>query len=459
MSDSTRFSGGSEETLDFPVGREGSRHLYERAKERLPGGVSHNLRRANPYPVYYDRAEGPYKWDVDGNRYLDYGLGAASLMLGHRHPSVVAALGAADLFAVPAACNELEIDWAEVVCELIPTAEQVRFTGSGTEATYLAMRLARAATGRQKVARLEGHYHGWHDYVMVGFRPPYERAASAGVPDGALESVLTLPTTVEDLGAIESRLQERDVACVILEPSGASWGTVPLEAKMLEGLREIATQTGTILIFDEVITAFRWAPGGIQALTGVRPDLTTLAKVLTGGFPGGAVAGGRDILGLLGPDAEPGTGVFHYGTFNAHPVSVVAGIVTLRELASGSAQAAADQHAAELRTEISAALDDLEVAGFVYGESSTFHVYLQAAGWEADPACSLSTTAPDDLLRIPPSLVQAFQRALRSRGVDPISYTGGVVSAAHNSSHLDEAISAYRGALKELRDAGVLAHV
>ena len=282
-----------------------SAELYPRFKNLFPsGGGGHDGYVAAPFPVSIARGLGPRKWDVDGNEYIDYGMGSASLLLGHAHPDVVEAL-------VQVAPNgshfggpvESVLEWGERVISLIPCADRVRFVGSGAESTMLAMRVARAFTGKEKIIRWESHYHGWHDYVMPGNLPPFDVPASTGIPQGTIDSVIVLPP---DLGALERALNaSSDIAGVITEGSGASYGTVPLPPGFIEGVRRLTQQHGVVMILDEVITGFRWSPGGLQQKIDVIPDLCTMAKILTGGMPGGAVAGRQDIMAVMEQTGDP----------------------------------------------------------------------------------------------------------------------------------------------------------
>ncbi len=257
--------------------------LWERSRKSIPGGVTHDSRHLTPFPVYVERASGSRKWDVDGHEYVDYWMGHGALLLGHCHPTVVAAIQAQAARGTHlGACHELEVSWAEWVTRLVPSAELVRFTMSGTEATHLALRLARAHTGRPKVVKFTGHFHGWHDGVAAGVHPPYEVPFSAGIPGTTLDQVLLCPPN--DLMAVEAFLERGDVAAVILEPGGGQAGTTPFVPGFLQELRARTTQHNVVLIFDEVITGFRYAPGGAQAYFGVTPDLTTLAKIVAGGL-------------------------------------------------------------------------------------------------------------------------------------------------------------------------------
>src|SRR6266567_2512931 len=227
----------------------------QRASRVLPGGVTHDVRRAAPFPLAVARADGAHKWDLDGHEIICYVMGHGALLLGHSNPEVVAAVRHQATVAFhPGASHELETEWAEAVAGLVPSAELVRFTASGTEATLLALRLARAATGRERVVKLAGHFHGWHDQVSFGTDPPFRGPDTAGVP-GVLGQVVTVVPA--DAQALAAALHDEDAAAVILEPSGAAWGTVPLPAGLLAGLRALTAATGTVLIFDEVVSGRR----------------------------------------------------------------------------------------------------------------------------------------------------------------------------------------------------------
>ena len=254
-----------------------SSRQFERAQKFLAGGVSHESRYVSPFPIYANWANGSRKRDIDGNEYIDYSMGSASLLLGDSHPSVVEALKEqVTKGTFYANCHPLEIEWAARVQDLIPSAERVRFVASGTEATMLAIRLARAYTGKSKVIRFEGHYHGWHDYAALGVKPPFHELQSAGVLNTSAEETLVCPA---DIAQVEETFhKEEDIAAIICEVSGASWGTVPLPEGFLPGIRALAKKHKVVLIFDEIITGFRWNTGGVQAMTGVIPDLTTFGQ-------------------------------------------------------------------------------------------------------------------------------------------------------------------------------------
>lgn len=276
-----------------------SAELYQQGLQLFPSGVTHDIRFLPPFPIYVARAAGPRKWDVDGNEIIDYVMGHGALLLGHSHPLVVEAVTRQMARGTHyGASHEVELAWGGWVQRLVPSAERVRFTSSGTEATLMAIRLARAYTGRDRIAKFDYHFHGWHDNVVGARYADSDLLRAAGVPLAALESQITVPQN--DIDIVERTLaQSPDVAAVIIEPTGASWGTVPLAPGFLAQLRDVTQRHGVLLIFDEVVTGFRVSPGGAQKLFNVMPDLTCLAKVLAGGLPGGAVAGRKDILSMM----------------------------------------------------------------------------------------------------------------------------------------------------------------
>ena len=283
---------------DYRVTHPKSLALAERARKAIPGGITHDIRHLVPFPIYVERAAGSHKWDVDGHEYVDYWMGHGSLFLGHCHPAAVKAVQEQMARGTHlGACHAAEVRWAELVNQLVPCAELTRFTMSGTEATHLALRIARAFTGRSRILKFTGHFHGWHDGVAIGVNPPYEVPLSSGVPGATLDQVITCPPN--DIKAVETVLERGDVAAVILEPAGGQSGTTPTIPGYLQELRAVTQRHGVLLIFDEVITGFRYAPGGAQEYFGVTPDITTLAKIVAGGLPGGAVCGRRDVLSML----------------------------------------------------------------------------------------------------------------------------------------------------------------
>jgi glutamate-1-semialdehyde 2,1-aminomutase len=384
-------------------------------------------------------------------------MGSASLLLGHAYPSLVEAIqDQAAKGTFYGNCHPLEVEWAALVQSLIPSAGRSRFVASGTEATMLAIRVARAYTGRTKILRFEGHYHGWHDYAVMGMQEPFSEAPCLGLLPGSVEATVVVPAN--DPTRVEEILRkDPDIAAVILEASGGSWGTVPLVPGFLAELRHLTSRYGALLIFDEIITGFRHSPGGVQALIGVTPDLTTLAKILTGGLPGGAVAGRAEIMRVLDTQVEfrgKRPAAIHRGTFNANPLVAAAGVAALRAVATGEPQRRANAIAARLRDGLQQVLTRRRVPGMVYGDASTFHIYLGKT-----PRDSVEELSAAQLKGIPKKTVVALQQALRVRGVDLMSYTGGVTSWAHSDDDANETIAAFDDTVQELVGAELLGPV
>ncbi|HUF92632.1 MAG TPA: aminotransferase class III-fold pyridoxal phosphate-dependent enzyme [Candidatus Limnocylindria bacterium] len=426
---------------DYKASHPKSAALAERARRAIPGGITHDIRHLTPFPVYIERAAGTRKWDVDGHEYVDYWMGHGALFLGHCHPAVVKAVQEQMARGTHlGASHELEVRWAELVNTLIPCAELTRFTMSGTEATHLAMRVARAFTGRSKIVKFTGHFHGWHDGAVAGVNPPYDVPMSAGVPEGTMDQVLICPPN--DIKAVEVALKRGDVAAVIMEPAGGQAGTTPTIPGYLQELRALTTKHEVVLIFDEVITGFRYAPGGAQQYFGVTPDLTTLAKIVAGGLPGGAVCGKREIMAMMthrgDADWDRSQRVAHAGTFNANPLSAAAAIATLEMCADASLQARASKTGEELRRALTDALKRAGAPGTCYGEASIYHVSFEGkpglAGFDRP-----RKGANYHLLRC----------ALLNNGVD-CSSNHGWISAMHTAEDVERTVQAYERAFKAM---------
>jgi len=437
--------------------------LYGQARELIAGGVGHDVRHNPLAPIYIEHARGSRKWDVDGNEYIDYGMGNGALILGHAHPAAIQAVQSVVENGLHFGNDHPRmLEWAGLIRDLVPCAERVRFDNSGTEGTMLALRLARAFTGRTKVLRFEGHFSGWHDYVGRGAYPPFDRSVSLGIPQSTLDTIVVIPA---DLDRAEAVLREdSDIAAVMLEPSGASWGTVPLTTEFNRGLHGLTRRYDVPLIYDEVITGFRYSPGGYQGLIGVTPDLAVLGKIVTGGLPGGAVVGRAAIMKLFdftGDAQHDRYGrVSHLGTFNANPLSTASGIASLELVADGSVQAHADRMADLLRRGMNEILEEERAAGYAYGDSSVFHVYLEAhPGSGARGRADLHTTDARTLKSIPGPVIAAFGRNLNIRGVDLMSYNGGVTSAAHSEEDIRQTLDAFRETIQVMLSEQILARL
>jgi glutamate-1-semialdehyde 2,1-aminomutase len=358
------------------------------------------------------------------------------------------------------ASHELELTWARKVQELLPSAERVRFTSSGTEAVQLAVRIARAFTGRELIVKFGGSFHGWSDGVSA--RPNGTGAPSGlGIPEGTLGTQVILPQN--DVAALARTLDEHEgrIAAAIIEPTGASMGNIPIVPEFVHELRRLTERAGVLLIFDEVVTGFRISPGGAQEAYAIRPDLTTLAKILAGGLPGGAVAGREVLLSLLDfadPDGTPRRQrIAHAGTFNANPLAAAAGVAALEIAGTGEPQAKADAAALRLSRGMNGVLARHEVAGCVYGHSSILNIVLGKDvarpqdginwDWTSDARSSMPFTDME--------LHFAFRRAMINEGVDLMGMRP-IVSAAHDDEDIDRTIEAFDHAITQLREEGLL---
>ena len=431
----------------------GSAQRYEESVTIFPGGVTHDSRYATPFPLFMTHGEGPRKWDVDGNEYIDYVSGHGALLLGHSHPAIAEAVSHQIQRGTHlGASTDEELRWAKAIKALMPAVEKVRFHSSGTEATLMAMRLARAYTGKNKIIKLQDHFHGWHDYAMAGS----DRSAP-GIPDASMGTMVIVPPG--DLGAVEDVLnRDDDIAALILEPTGAHMGQMPFDTPVyLKGLRELTSQHEVVLIFDEVVTGFRASRGGVQVLYGISPDLTTMAKIVAGGLPGGAVGGKADIIDMIAHRGDPSWDnvrrVYHPGTFNANPLSAAAGATALEMLASQPINEQADAMAARLKAGFDEVLGRLEIPGQVYGIASMLHVVLADCNWDheigamshreiAAAAASPATTA--------------MKRGLQNRGVDIMGRETILVSGVHNEADIDQTIEAFADTMAAVRAEGLI---
>lgn len=430
-----------------------SLRLFKEAAEQFPDGVTHDTRWVTPFPIYATHGLGPRKWDVDGNEYIDYVMGHGSLILGHSHPAVVAAVSEQITKGTHlGASHELEIEWARWVKKLLPSVEKLRFHSSGTEATLMALRLARAFTGKTKIMKFQSHFHGWHDYVLVG-----SGRSAAGIPEATWSSMVVIEPN--NISLVEEVLSsDSGIAGIILEPTGAHMGVEPVSPMFLTQLREVTERFGVVLIFDEVVTGFRTSPGGAQARYGVTPDLTTLAKILGGGLPAGAVGGKREIVDMIqhrgDSEWDALERVAHPGTFNGNPISAAAGAKALELLATTNVNAVADAMARRLKEGLNRLLKRLEIPGCANGVASLVHVTLGVPHECDGGICSLS--AEQARAAMPPKQVAAMKRSLLNAGVDTMGGRTSIVSATHTEHDIDETVSAYEDALTNMRYESLL---
>jgi glutamate-1-semialdehyde 2,1-aminomutase len=421
-----------------------SREIFEAAEQVIPGGVSSANRRVEPN-LTFTRAEGAYIYDADGKRYIDYHAAFGPAILGHCHPDVnqraIDAINSIDLTGV--GTGELETRLARKFVEHIPSAEKVMFCNSGSEATYSALRVARAVTGRRKLIKFQGCYHGWHDAVLMNVITPAEKLGerhllSAGMTPDVVEDTIVLRfNDVEQLTeVIES--QGDEVAAVILEPIPHNIGAVMPHDDFLQSLRQLTTNHGIILIFDEVVTGFRHTLGGYQAVAGITPDLTTLAKAIANGFPLAALCGRADLMDRCGPDGD----VFFAGTFNAHPASVAASLATIEILERPESY----EHLFRLGDRMRQGMTDLanrfDVEAVTTGFGSVFVTYFMSG-----PVDSY-----DDLLRNDIQRFVDFRLGMIDRGVYmlPVNLKRNHVSLAHTDADIDTTLEAAEDVLKTM---------
>ncbi|MHB0877575.1 MAG: aspartate aminotransferase family protein [Anaerolineae bacterium] len=431
-----------------------SRELAERAGHVITRRVTHDSRYMQPFPLYAVRALGSHKWDADGYEYVDYAGGHGSHLLGHAFPAIVEAVQRQmPLGTHLGSSHEQEIVWAELITRLIPCAERVEFTMSGTESVMLAVRIARAYTGRDKIVKFKGHFHGWYDQVHLGLTEPFDEPASLGITDGVRDSALVLPPN--DIEAVRSALARGDVAAVILEPGGASAGRLPSGRPFLEALRQETTKAGVVLIFDEVITGFRYSPGGAQEYYGITPDVTTLGKIVGGGMPAAAVCGKAEFMSVLDWDRGGGPGptrLAHTGTYNASPIVAAAGVAMLREVATGVPTRRANENGAALRAALSDVVERTGVSASVYGECSLCNIHI-APPELCPPVGADGLISPDFpievLLRGKSGRTAHLKRALALEGVDILS-DHLWISAVHNAEDVQLTAQAFEKALQRM---------
>jgi glutamate-1-semialdehyde 2,1-aminomutase len=419
---------------------------FERASRSLAGGVSSNFRAGgDPVPLFFERGEGAHLVDIDGNDYVDYVLGMGPGILGHAPAPVVRAVrDQAERGQLFAGQTRAEVELAEHFQRIVACAERVRFGSSGTEMVQAALRLARAATGREVVAKFEGHYHGWLDPILASVAPPLDEAGpddapiihlpSRGQLAASADQVVVLPWN--DPAAVERMFtgpgRER-IAALILEPILCNTGVIPPDPGFLDAVRRLTRANGTILIYDEVITGFRVALGGAQEVTGVTPDLAVFAKAMGSGFPIAALAGSRDLMELTS------RGVLHGGTYNANASSIVAANATIETLAADGG--AAYQHIARMGTRLMDGLrghaarlgSDLLVQGLGAAFNTTFG---------RGPVRDYRSYARTDLAR-----QRRFLRALQDRGVRVTSRGTWFLSAAHSEADIERTLTAAADAL------------
>ena len=418
-----------------------SETLFARAQRLIPGGVNSPVRAFRSVggtPPFFERAAGAHLWDAEGRRYIDYVGSWGPMIAGHTHPAVVKAVQEAASRALSfGAPTEAEVEIAETLCRLVPSLERVRLVSSGTEATMTALRLARGFTGRSLIVKFEGCYHGHADALLVKAGSgalTFGHPSSAGVPPEI--AALTVVLDYNDIGQVKSLFQARgkSIACVIVEPVAGNMNLVLPAPGFLEALRDECTRQGAVLIFDEVMTGFRVAAGGAQARYGIRPDLTTLGKVIGGGLPVAAVGGRRDIMEQLAPLGP----VYQAGTLSGNPVAVAAGLATLKLVDTPGFQ---EKISAVTTTLVQGLQDEARKANVVFSAQSIgsmFGLYFRA-------------TPPrgfDEVMQCDREGFNRFFHAMLENGVylAPSAYETGFVSSAHGEAEIAATLAAARSA-------------
>jgi len=411
-----------------------SKEMYERAKSVYPEGVNYGIRYFEPYPFCVVKADRSRLYDIDGNSFTDYWCGHFALILGHRHPAVINAVKEQlDRDYNYGAFHDVEIKLAEQVAKMIPSAKMVRFTSSGTEANMYAVRLARTYTKDVKIAKFEGNWHGGYDSLHVAVKPPLDQPQSGGLAEGAVKDTIVLP--YNDLEGVRRRIKGLELACMVIEPVMGAGGIVPADREFLKGLRELCDHTGTLLIFDEVMTGFRLSPGGAQQYYGVFPDLTVLGKIVGGGFPIGAIAGRAEIMEHMDHSKYQGIEYsFHGGTHVGNPISTSAGYATLKLLEDGSIHSRIDKLGEKASGGMQEIFDRLNFEAQTTGIGSLFGCHFT----KQKPIKDIHAVSLGNV-----NVAKRFHRYLLDRGIffqSPV-LPHVAVSSAHTEEDIDELIA------------------
>jgi len=399
-----------------------------------------------------NKANGSKIIDVDGNAYVDYVMGYGPLILGHAHPEIVKAINllleehGTYHFGTP---TPMELKLAEKLCKIIPCAQMVRFTNSGNEATMLAARLARAYTKRPKIGRFEGHYHGWNDFAAISFNPPLDRVGPEGMPNLVAQSA-GLPPSAEketvvlqfnDVDALEKQIKQHidDLAGIIIEP--VSKACFEAEPEFMMKLRELTARYGIVLIFDEVITGMRLGLTGAQGYYNIKPDLVAMGKVISGGFPMGAVAGAEDIMRLASPTETDDRRIFHSGTYNGYPAAMVAGLKTVEILETTDAYQKANWAAETLRNGLQRIAAERHVDAQILGVASTYHILFTKD----------KVRRHRDVMKSDMEKLLAYDYGMWSKGFFLMPRHACYTSAVHTKEDVDRTLAAADEVIKDLR--------
>jgi glutamate-1-semialdehyde 2,1-aminomutase len=418
--------------------------FHERARKLFSAqGATHFVRILDPFRPYITHAQGSKKWDADGHAYIDYVMGHGALLLGHGHPSVVKAIQEQAAKGVHYGDNHiLEVEWAELIQSMMPSAERVEFFSCGQEANLMAVRLSRAFTGRNQILRFAENFHGWADEVVF---PPTS-------PGTGNQAVTVIPY---DLKRVEEELSTRQYAILMTEGGGAHMtGQVPLDFDFVRTLPRLAQKYGTVWHLDEVVTGFRDAVGGFQEMVGVKPDLTSLGKIVAGGLGAGALVGRADIMDGLNPETATEKQVVHSGTWNGNPLTSAAAIAGLKPCQTGEPQKRANALAAELRKKANRMMREKDIQGWLYGRSIT-HLYLGPL--ELEPTFEFLPPTRD-LAKMVGRSPQKLRLSLHllQRGISTLQGRMFILSSAHTEDDVDRTVAALAASLEAMISEGSL---
>jgi glutamate-1-semialdehyde 2,1-aminomutase len=435
-----------------------SRELWERSL-KSSRGIHHDSRHTVPFQVYTSHANGSHRWDIDGNEYIDYSMGHGSLILGHSHPTLVEAVSLQVRQGTHYGTeNTQAVEWAELICRLIPAAERVEFVLTGTEADIMIAQLARAYTGRNKILKFSKQFFGWSDALYVGVIPPFDQPLAGRLPPIADDAITNATVVIpcNDDVAMEKALARKDIAAFFLEGGGAHGGGICMPSELVQKARRLTQETDTLLVIDEVISGFRWSPGGYQTTIGVTPDLTPLGKIVSGGIGGGAAVCGRaDIMDLLKmrPDNAEWNRyhrIFHNGTWNSNPLNATAGVTMLNIIAKGEVQPTAEASARKLADGMNHEIEKRGIDGCAFNTSSVLHLHMGKCRKCDRTACY------DVEKSTPPDVINALHWYLLLNGVSMLRGTVGWVSAVHTEEDISRTVASFGCALDSIVADGVL---
>jgi glutamate-1-semialdehyde 2,1-aminomutase len=432
-----------------------SRELYEDAQTHLPGGVPNNAGFRSPYPVYMKEAHGAYIFDLDDNEYVDLMIGGGPQILGHGHPAVVAAAQKQVALGTNLiAPNPLVVELAKKIKEHMDGMEMVRFVNSGSEATHMALRAARAFTGRQKIAKFEGNFHGQFDNLLIGGTQisgpedtPDANPQGAGIPDSVIGDTVVLPFNDAEAAAAGIKEHAGELAAVILEPVAGTWlGGISAEPAFLDAVRRVTEEEGILLIYDEVITGFRLGLGGATSVNGVVPDMRAMGKAIGGGFPCGAFGGRADVMSVIAPATQPHETdkAYQSGTFSGNPVSSAAGLAMIAELEKPGVYERMDGHSERIRSRMTELGRELGIPVQAVGEGSIFGVFFAK-----QPPRNIR-----DVARADSATAKAFFMGLVANGVYVTPFHLGFTNAAQTDGDIDRVLDASELVLREIKASG-----